>query len=447
MVEPGESAIEHSSFGDRECAEQPILRGVNVSLCGGVQSRARPGEGNGVGAAVVRVGFAKDEAPQLKLIQERDQPRLVITDGLRQSELRGRRLAGKLGEHDVLPHRQSVAVENWPLGGDKSSRDPSKLRSEVLTGHEDKVDVAESSEHAYDLQMPTTALQQSQTRAIAIAAPPDIVLDLVADAVNLPLWAPKFAPAVRAEKHLWIISRDGEEVHIRVRVDREHGTVDLLAASQPTRGAFTRVVPNGHGSEYLFTLFFRDGTDEATVGDQMAIVDEELKAVRELCERAAAPPVDPPLVHGGDSRHYVGMLRHDASVASTSKHISQVIDRTASDVYDYVSNPANLPEWARGLAGSVQQVDGQWTADSPMGRVVFAFVASNDYGVLDHEVTLPSGQTVYNPMRVIADGGSSEVVFTMRRQPDTSEEAFARDADAVSADLSALKRVLEEQRR
>jgi len=50
-------------------------------------------------------------------------------------------------------------------------------------------------------------------------------------------------------------------------------------------------------------------------------------------------------------------------------------------------------------------------------------------------------------MRVIADGSSSEVVFTLRRQPDVSDEEFARDADAVAADLSALKRVLEQQSR
>lgn len=80
------------------------------------------------------------------------------------------------------------------------------------------------------------------------------MLDVVADPVNLPRWAPRFAPAIQPDKHLWIISRNDEEVSIRVRVDREHGTVDLLAADQPTRGAFTRVLPNGHGSEYLFTL-------------------------------------------------------------------------------------------------------------------------------------------------------------------------------------------------
>ena len=63
--------------------------------------------------------------------------------------------------------------------------------------------------------------------------------------------------------------------------------------------------------------------------------------------------------------------------------------------------------------------------------------------ILDHEVTLPSGETVYNPMRVIADGDGCEVVFTLRRQPGMTEADFSRDADLVLADLGALKRLLE----
>lgn len=130
---------------------------------------------------------------------------------------------------------------------------------------------------------------------------------------------------------------------------------------------------------------------------------------------------------------------------SASRHISAAIDRPAAEVYDYASSPANLPEWAPGLGSTVEEAGGQWVADSPMGRVALAFVERNEYGVLDHEVTLPSGETVYNPMRVIPDGSGAEVVFTLRRRPGMSDEDFARDADAVSADLATLKRVLERQ--
>ncbi|MFF5568315.1 SRPBCC family protein [Streptomyces sp. NPDC012623] len=127
-----------------------------------------------------------------------------------------------------------------------------------------------------------------------------------------------------------------------------------------------------------------------------------------------------------------------------SRHISTHIDRAAKEVYDYASDPANLPEWAHGLGKSIEKVGGRWIADSsPLGRVVVAFAPENEFGVLDHDVTLPSGEVVYNPVRVIAEGTGSEVVFTLRRQPGMSDEDFQRDADAVSADLAALKRVVE----
>ncbi|MEU1303731.1 SRPBCC family protein [Streptomyces shenzhenensis] len=127
-----------------------------------------------------------------------------------------------------------------------------------------------------------------------------------------------------------------------------------------------------------------------------------------------------------------------------SRHLSTYVDRSVADVYAYASDPANLPAWALGLGGSIERIDGQWVAQSaPMGRVVVAFVPANDLGVLDHDVTLPSGETVHNPLRVIADGAGSEVVFTLRRRPGTADAEFQRDADMVAADLARLKEVLE----
>jgi hypothetical protein len=130
-------------------------------------------------------------------------------------------------------------------------------------------------------------------------------------------------------------------------------------------------------------------------------------------------------------------------MTSESRHISEWIDRRPQEVYDYAADPANLPQWAPGLGSSVEKVDGRWYVETSEGRVGFAFVQRNEYGVLDHYVTMPSGEIVYNPMRVIADGSSCEVVFTLRRRPGLSDEDFCADADAVAADLTRLKRMLE----
>jgi Polyketide cyclase / dehydrase and lipid transport len=133
------------------------------------------------------------------------------------------------------------------------------------------------------------------------------------------------------------------------------------------------------------------------------------------------------------------------AMATESRHISDWIGRPADDVYDYASDPANLPRWAPGLGSSVENSAGQWFVQTSMGRVGFAFVPRNEYGVLDHDVTLPSGEVVYNPMRVIPDGDGCEVVFTLRRRPGISDQEFSADAGAVAADLARLRRILEER--
>ncbi|CAL9290738.1 SRPBCC family protein [Streptomyces olindensis] len=129
----------------------------------------------------------------------------------------------------------------------------------------------------------------------------------------------------------------------------------------------------------------------------------------------------------------------------TSRHLAISVHRPAQEVYDHVSDPVNVPGWAPGLARSVERVGDRWVGESPMGRVEITFTPRNEFGVLDHDVTLPSGQTVHNPMRVLADGSGCEVVFTLRRQPWMSDEEFRRDAEAVSADLAALKRLMEQR--
>jgi hypothetical protein len=131
-------------------------------------------------------------------------------------------------------------------------------------------------------------------------------------------------------------------------------------------------------------------------------------------------------------------------MASRSRHISIGIDRPASTVYDFAADPLNLPRWAAGLAGSTVERDGdRWFTDAPMGRVTFTFALRNDFGVLDHDVTLPTGETVHNPMRVISDGDGCEVVFTLRQRPGMTDEEFQRDADSVALDLATLKSLVE----
>ncbi len=130
-------------------------------------------------------------------------------------------------------------------------------------------------------------------------------------------------------------------------------------------------------------------------------------------------------------------------MSTETRHLTVAIDRPAAAVYAYVRDPAHLPAWAAGLAAGIRRERGEWVADSPMGSVLVRFVPVNEYGVLDHDVVLPDGTTTTNPVRVLADGAGSEVVFTVRRPPGMTDDEWAADTAAVAADLETLKRLLE----
>jgi hypothetical protein len=126
-----------------------------------------------------------------------------------------------------------------------------------------------------------------------------------------------------------------------------------------------------------------------------------------------------------------------------ARHLSVTIDRSPAEVVAYAGDAMHLPEWAAGLAAGVRPGDdGAWITDSPMGEVRVRFAPVNDLGVLDHDVTLPDGSVVRNPLRVLPNGAGSEVVFTVFQRDGMSDDAFEADAAAVTADLVRLRDIL-----
>jgi hypothetical protein len=127
--------------------------------------------------------------------------------------------------------------------------------------------------------------------------------------------------------------------------------------------------------------------------------------------------------------------------------VSVWIDAAPDVAYAIAADPAQLPRWASGLAeGALRRTADGWVAGSPMGEVIIEFAPINEYGVLDHVVRMPSGEAVYNPLRVIPAGEGQarcEVVFTVRRRPDVTDEEFDSDIATVAADLDRLRQLAE----
>ena len=115
------------------------------------------------------------------------------------------------------------------------------------------------------------------------------------------------------------------------------------------------------------------------------------------------------------------------------------------EVYEFVANPINLPQWAQELGTGVERAGGEWLVETAGGKVSLRFAEHNNFGVVDHTVRVKPGVEVYVPMRVIRNGGGSEVLLTLQQSGGMTDEEFARDIAQVVSDLATLKDILEKQ--
>jgi hypothetical protein len=124
------------------------------------------------------------------------------------------------------------------------------------------------------------------------------------------------------------------------------------------------------------------------------------------------------------------------------KNITISINKPASEVYAFASNPENFPKWVAFIKSIAKEGD-HWIGKTTIGDIKIKWSPKNEFGVLDHEVTLTSGDVVLNPMRVIPNNKGTEFVFTLFWMPGRTETAFNEDAQAVTADLKKLKEIME----
>jgi hypothetical protein len=129
-----------------------------------------------------------------------------------------------------------------------------------------------------------------------------------------------------------------------------------------------------------------------------------------------------------------------------SKTLSVSIARPPHEVYDYIVDPSHFPAWANAFCRSARRDGAEWIIETPDGPVRLRFVTWNQWGVLDHAVTLASGEKIVNPMRVVPNGDGAEVLFTVFQRPGMSDGQFYEDASQVQRDLETLKRILEAPR-
>jgi hypothetical protein len=127
--------------------------------------------------------------------------------------------------------------------------------------------------------------------------------------------------------------------------------------------------------------------------------------------------------------------------------VSSPVAAAAQVVYDFARHMENMPRWAAGLVTDIHQEGGTWFTDTPGGRIRIAMAPRNDFGVLDHDVTMPDGTATHNAMRVTPVGDGSLLTFVVLRPPEATDAAFERDCALVAQDLKTLGTLVEKNSR
>ena len=133
----------------------------------------------------------------------------------------------------------------------------------------------------------------ADTQAITVPAHADDVFAFLAQPENLPRWAVGFARSIRRDGDNWIVQTAQGEIPIRVAADAAHGTIDFYMGVAPGLEAiaYSRVVPNDSGAEYVFTQFQLPGMDDEVFAAQRVALAEELAILPILFRAQMACPV------------------------------------------------------------------------------------------------------------------------------------------------------------
>lgn len=127
-------------------------------------------------------------------------------------------------------------------------------------------------------------LAASRTVSISIACPPARVYAFVADPENLPRWAHGLSRSVRRSGDGWIVETATGPMRVAFVARNELGVLDHRVTIAPGVEVLNpmRVVPNGTGSEVMFTLFERPGM---TLDEDAGLVERDLRTLKTLLER------------------------------------------------------------------------------------------------------------------------------------------------------------------
>jgi hypothetical protein len=119
------------------------------------------------------------------------------------------------------------------------------------------------------------------------------------------------------------------------------------------------------------------------------------------------------------------------------------VNRSASEAYAFLSAPENFAKCFLDAGAALHQASAGWVAQTAEGLLTVHLTDRNSLGVLDYSCTPQGGPSSYVPLRVVTTAKGCDLVMTLFRRPDISDERLASATERARQGLDAAKHMLE----
>ncbi|MBL7001783.1 MAG: hypothetical protein ISR80_03390 [Nitrosopumilus sp.] len=120
-----------------------------------------------------------------------------------------------------------------------------------------------------------------------------------------------------------------------------------------------------------------------------------------------------------------------------SRTVSIIVKKKTGDAFDAILQvpPKMMPD-------AKMNDNGWWSFTGPHGKAQLKFNENKSLGILDHQYV--DEESSWNvPMRVISNGDSSEVVITLNKPDELTDEQFDQRVSEIGEMVVTMKNIIE----
>jgi hypothetical protein len=122
--------------------------------------------------------------------------------------------------------------------------------------------------------------------------------------------------------------------------------------------------------------------------------------------------------------------------------VTTVLNRSPEDVFTYLSDIENLPEWATEFARELKRDGDDYKVVNGLGEFFFDIRADAASGVIDMFAGPTKDAMAVFPTRVVRCGDGAAYSFTMFQAPDMPDELFESQYESLKREFRNIEALL-----